>query len=104
MSLTVGQRPINYLLSGLKRNLGVGTDGLVLKSVCRGFSSQHQYGGSKLPVTPIPGDPTSSSGFLRYQAYMWWTYIHAYMHTWQPLTHTHKIKSKKDKETSAVFF
>lgn len=85
MSLTVGQRPINYLLSGLKRNLGVGTDGLVLKSVCRGFSSQHQYGGSKLPVTPIPGDPTSSSGFLRYQAYMWWTYIHAYM----AATHTY---------------
>jgi hypothetical protein len=38
---------------------------------------QHPHGSSLLSVTPVPGDLTSSSGLLEYQAYTWYTGIHA---------------------------
>ena len=38
------------------------------------FDSQHPNGGSQLPATPVPGDPTPP--VLRHQAHMWcYTYM-----------------------------
>jgi hypothetical protein len=51
-----------------------------------GFDSQHPHGGSQQSVTPVPGNPRPSSGFLGYQAYKWCLGIHT------DKTLTHKIK------------
>ena len=51
-----------------------------------GFNSQHPYGSSKKPVTPVPEDPTSSSGICGYCIYM------VYRHVCRQNTHTNKLK------------
>ena len=49
-------------------------EGSVVKSTgsCPGprFNSQHPHDGSQLPVTPVPGDPMSSSGFCEHCMHM----------------------------------
>jgi hypothetical protein len=42
-----------------------------------GFNFQDPHHGSQPSVTPVPGDPMSSSGLCGYQAYTEYTYIHA---------------------------
>lgn len=37
--------------------------------------SQRSYGGSQLSVTPLQGDPRSSSDLCGHQGCRWWTYI-----------------------------
>lgn len=44
------------------------------------FSSQHAHGGSQPPVTPVSGDPMPSSGLLRPQTCIWYTYRYAFKH------------------------
>jgi hypothetical protein len=55
-------------------------DGSVFKSTgcsSRGprFNSQHPYNGSQISVTPVPGNITPSSGFLRHCVHL--TYMQA---------------------------
>ena len=46
--------------------------------------SQHPRGGSQPPVTTVPADPISYSGFDRYQPCTWCTCVH------RQNIHTHK--------------
>lgn len=63
--------------------------GLVAALRRSGFSSQHPCGSSHPPITPVPGDPTSSSGLQVQYMYMMQRYTYV-----QAITHI-KIKLKK---------
>lgn len=71
-----------------KREAG---DGSVVRIACScqglGFSSQHQYGDSQLPVTPVPDLLLMSTGT---------GYVEWYIHTCKQSIHTHKVSKLKN--------
>jgi hypothetical protein len=42
-----------------------------------GFDSQHPYGSSQLPVTPVPGHQTPSCGLCVHDSCTWYSDIYA---------------------------
>lgn len=73
LSYIVSVRPAWVTQDPSSRNRGW-KDGSAGKSTCcsgrgLGINSKHTHGGSHPSVTPIPGDPVSSSGPCRHQAH-----------------------------------